>query len=61
MESHAIFAAYNNRGNARSDQGKLAEAIADYRRYLQLRPDAEDRAQVEQWIAELEAELAKQK
>jgi tetratricopeptide (TPR) repeat protein len=51
-------AAYNNRGNARYAQGDLEGAIADFRRYLELRPNAGNRQAVEEWIAELEAQLS---
>ena len=30
---------YNNLGNALADQGKLVEAVASYRRAIELRPD----------------------
>jgi tetratricopeptide (TPR) repeat protein len=45
--------AYRARGLAYSSLGESTEAIADYRAYLELSPNAADRAQVEGWIAEL--------
>jgi regulator of sirC expression with transglutaminase-like and TPR domain len=45
--------AYYYRGFAYAEQGKYDRAIADLETYLKLRPDAENRAQVEQWIKEL--------
>jgi tetratricopeptide (TPR) repeat protein len=41
------------RGLAYAALGRPTEAIADYRAYLALVPNAPDRAQVEGWIAEL--------
>lgn len=46
--------AYRGRGVARAALGLSSEAIADYRAYLNLAPDAPDRADVERWIAELQ-------
>jgi hypothetical protein len=43
------------------DLHKPKEALLDFRRYLELQPNTENRAQFEQWIAEAEAELAKPK
>jgi Flp pilus assembly protein TadD len=51
-------AAYLNRGVAYSAHGNMVAAIADFRHCLKLQPDVENRAQIEQWIAEIEAELA---
>lgn len=53
--------AYNNRGLAYAAQGNPLAARNDFRCYLKLHPRTKDRAQVEQWIAALEVELAKQK
>lgn len=41
------------RGVARAASGQATGAIADYRGYLQLIPNASDRKEVESWIAEL--------
>jgi tetratricopeptide (TPR) repeat protein len=43
------------RGVARAASGQATGAIADYRGYLQLIPNASDRKEVESWIAELAA------
>jgi hypothetical protein len=43
------------RGVARAASGQATGAIADYRGYLQLVPNASDRQEVESWIAELNA------
>jgi tetratricopeptide (TPR) repeat protein len=51
---------YYNRAFAHNAQGNPGQAIADFRHYLQLQPDAEDRSQVEAWIAKLEATLGEQ-
>ena len=53
--------AFGARGVAYRNLGKPKEALADFRRYLELQPNGENRVQVEQWIAEIEAELAKLK
>jgi tetratricopeptide (TPR) repeat protein len=45
--------AHRARAVAFAVAGRPAEAIADYRAYLALVPNAPDRAQVEAWIAEL--------
>ncbi|MBI3972712.1 MAG: tetratricopeptide repeat protein [Chloroflexi bacterium] len=45
--------AHRARGIAWAALGHAAEAIADYRSYLELSPNVADRAQVEGWIAEL--------
>ena len=46
--------AYFNRGLAYEQLGNHeAEAIADFKEYLQLKPDADDRAEVEEWIRQL--------
>jgi tetratricopeptide (TPR) repeat protein len=45
--------AYFNRGLLRSRLGDPAQAIADLEMYLELVPDAEDRAQVEDFIEQL--------
>ncbi|MCL4862572.1 MAG: tetratricopeptide repeat protein [Caldilineaceae bacterium] len=50
---------YISRGHAYASQDKLHEAMSDFHYYLSLQPDTELRPQVEQWIAELEAKLAK--
>jgi regulator of sirC expression with transglutaminase-like and TPR domain len=50
--------AYEGRGLAYRELGNADAAMADFRRYLGLRPDAEDRAMFEEWIAELEAQLS---
>jgi len=42
---------YQNRSVVLSDLGRRAEAIADLSTYLQLRPDAEDRAEVEEKLS----------
>jgi tetratricopeptide (TPR) repeat protein len=41
------------RGVARAASGQGAAAVADYRGYLQLVPNASDRKEVESWIADL--------
>ena len=50
--------AHKNLGIAYRDLGRIDEAIAEYETYLQLLPDAPDRAEVEQDIAELEETAA---
>jgi regulator of sirC expression with transglutaminase-like and TPR domain len=45
--------AYRARGLARASLGQSADAVADYKAYLALTPEAADRAQVEGWIADL--------
>ena len=45
---------YPKRGDARLALGDAPGALADYKRYLQLAPEADDRAEVEAKIAELE-------
>jgi tetratricopeptide (TPR) repeat protein len=50
--------AYWGRGLAHRELGNAEAALADFRRYLELQPDAEDRETVEEWIAELEAEVS---
>lgn len=52
---------YISRGHAYASQEKLHEAMSDFHHYLSLQPDTELRPQVEQWIAELEAKLGKQR
>jgi tetratricopeptide (TPR) repeat protein len=47
--------AYRERGKAHRAMGSVELALTDLRRYLELRPNAEDRQTVEEWIAELEA------
>jgi hypothetical protein len=47
--------AYRGRGIARSALGEFDAAVADYRAYLALSPNVNDRAEVEQWIAALTA------
>jgi hypothetical protein len=44
---------YRARGLARASLGQSDEAVADYKSYLSLSPDAADRSQVEGWIADL--------
>ena len=46
--------AHKNLGLAYSDLGRIEEAITEFETYLQLLPDASDRATVEEKIAELE-------
>jgi tetratricopeptide (TPR) repeat protein len=46
--------AHKNLGLAYSDLGRIEEAITEFETYLQLLPDAPDRAAVEEKIAELE-------
>jgi regulator of sirC expression with transglutaminase-like and TPR domain len=48
--------AYRNRALAYRDKGSKPQAITDVEKYLQLAPNAADRAQVEQWLAELKAQ-----
>jgi tetratricopeptide (TPR) repeat protein len=50
--------AHKNLGVAYRDLGRTEEAIAEFEAYLQLRPDAPDRAAIEGEIAELEEMLA---
>jgi Flp pilus assembly protein TadD len=45
--------AHRARGIAYAALGEATLAIADYRTYLQLSPNAQDRAQIERWIEEL--------
>lgn len=45
--------AYRNRGLAYREKGMAAQAVTDLNQYLQLKPDAPDRAQVEQWLTQL--------
>jgi tetratricopeptide (TPR) repeat protein len=45
--------AYRARGLARASLGQSEDAVADYQTYLSLAPQAEDRAQIEGWIADL--------
>jgi Flp pilus assembly protein TadD len=45
--------AHRARGIAYASLGEAALAIADYRAYLRLAPNAADRAQIERWIEEL--------
>ncbi len=52
--------AFWGRGLAFRHLVKPQAALTDFRRYLELDPTATDRAQIEGWIAELEAELAEQ-
>ena len=49
--------AFLSRGEILRELGDLKSAISDFRRYLELRPDAEDREKVEQWISELEKQI----
>ena len=46
---------YYDRGRAFRQKGLKAQALADFQTYLRLAPDATDRAEVEQWIRELQA------
>ncbi len=48
--------AYHHLGVIYANQGRAEEAIAAFETYLQLQPDASDRAQVEEWIAQLRRE-----
>jgi tetratricopeptide (TPR) repeat protein len=48
---------YHNRATAFRDLGRLAEAERDLHRYLELNSDAEDRAEIEQQLAELQSLL----
>ncbi len=48
---------YQNRAVALCDFGRDDEALADWRRYLQLAPNADDRARVEEQIAQAERRL----
>jgi len=50
--------AHWGRGVAHRELGNGKAALADFRRYLELRPDAENRDMFEEWIAELEAEIS---
>jgi tetratricopeptide (TPR) repeat protein len=45
--------AYRARGLAQAALGSSTAAVADYKAYLELTPDAPDRAQIEGWITEL--------
>lgn len=45
--------AYRARGLARAALGASHDAVTDYQAYLDLSPDASDRAQVEGWITDL--------
>jgi len=45
--------AYRARGLANAALGEYTNAVADYRAYLSLSPDADDRGIVEVWISEL--------
>jgi tetratricopeptide (TPR) repeat protein len=45
--------AYRARGLAEAALGQSTNAVADYRSYLELAPEAADRSQIEGWIAEL--------
>lgn len=49
---------HKNLGIAYRDLGRIEEAIAEFEAYLQLRPDASDRAAIEEEIADLEEMLA---
>ncbi len=54
--------AYAARGFANRTLGKLEKALADFKSFLALAPiDHSMRSQIEQWITEIEAELAKKK
>lgn len=52
--------AFWGRGLTNRDLGNLGEALVDFQRYLELQPNAYNRVMFERWIADLEAELAKQ-
>jgi len=52
--------AHKNLGVAYYEQGRAEEAIVEFETYLQLRPDAPDRATVEQDIAKLKGSAAGQ-
>ena len=62
----AAFEAYSlpeflfNIGQCHRNLGNLDEAIFSFRKYLRLKPDAENREATEELIAELEAERARQ-
>jgi len=45
--------AHRARGLATASLGQSAQAVADYRAYLDLTPEASDREQIEAWIAAL--------
>jgi tetratricopeptide (TPR) repeat protein len=45
--------AYRARGLANAALGNATDAVADYQAYLSLTPEANDRALIETWIAEL--------
>lgn len=51
----SLARAYYGRGLAYSQQGDSTAAIREFRRYLQIAPDATDRAEVEQRIQALES------
>jgi len=38
--------------------GNAEAALADFRTYLELQPDADNREMFEEWIAELEAQIS---
>jgi tetratricopeptide (TPR) repeat protein len=50
---------YQNRAVVLSDLGRRAEALADLSTYLRLRPEAEDRAEVEEKLAALREALGR--
>jgi tetratricopeptide (TPR) repeat protein len=56
--SYDNCAAYWGRGQAYRETGNAEAALADLRRCLEFCPDAQDRDEVQGWIAELEAELS---
>jgi hypothetical protein len=45
--------AYRGRGLAYANLGQTEGALADYKAYLSVLPEASDRAQIESWIADL--------
>jgi tetratricopeptide (TPR) repeat protein len=51
-------ACYEARGSAYRTLGYAELALADLRRYLELQPDSENRQEIEEWIAALEAEIS---
>ncbi|MCB9932335.1 MAG: protein kinase [Planctomycetes bacterium] len=52
--AHVFTDAYRRRGDVRLTLKDEAGALQDYRKYLENQPDAEDRAEVEALVAELE-------
>lgn len=59
IELNGDFAdAYYNRGNAYYVLGDRASALADFQRHLALAPPSEATTLLEQWVTELEQEVA---